>query len=169
MPADPAPREPSGSALGRLLSTYTTTVPSASKGKGYRGPGRKVEDDACLAEEIVNELRGNSAQRQNVLFKSSSVKEREKTVYVLGERPARNKMVPRTKDGRCVKTLKRDTLCSKSRRRVQPVKSYNHYKEYCEDEEREYTCGRKEEDRGDEVMPANTTLGWEGRGFVSWG
>ncbi len=162
-------REPSGSALGRLLATCTTRVSSASKAKGNRGPGKKTEVDACPVQEIVNELRAGSTQKHSVPLKSSSVEERAKTVYVLGERPASNKAVPRTtKDGRCVKTLNRDRLCLKSRRRVQPVEAYNHFKEYCEEEDR-YNLGRKDQDRGDEVMPANTTLTWEGRGFVSWG
>ena len=161
----PVSQESSGSALGRLLATSTTRVSSASKSEGHRGPAKR----ACPVEEIVNELRANSAQRRSVPLKNSSAGERAKTVYVLGERPARNKAVPQTtKDGRCVKTLDRGGLCSKSRRRVQPAEAYNHFKEYCEDGEREYTFGRNDEDRGEEVMPANTPV-WEGRGFASWG
>ena len=169
MSVDGEPREPSGSALGRLLAKCTTKVSSTvPKGVGERRSGwMDLKDPAC-PDDVVNELRANSTHRPSVPLKSR-VEQRSKTVYVLGERLERNKSVPRTKDGRCVKALKINRLCSKSRRRVQPVEAYNHYKEYAEDDEREYARGGEEEERGEEVMPSKSMLAWEARGFVSWG
>lgn len=165
----------SETTLGRLLSTTKVSSTGKARGKGRAKTGRRfnvpkpvvgvgtgnVVDDILLASREPRE-----AQRKGDGLRYGRQK-REKTIYVLGERPARNKAVPRARDG-CTTALQNHQLCAASRRRVQPVHAYNHYQEYCEErEESHYDEAKK--DRGEEVMPSTSAVLWEGRGTVSWG
>jgi hypothetical protein len=161
------------SALGHLLakSKQVERRPKVVR----KDPIESKESD--VRQDIIDELVAGRAQRHeerrpHMTRRNGAsglmTNSKGRVLYVLGERPEKDKAVPSAKKG-CMKKLGRRELCEKSRRRLDSTTcpaSYNHYKEYVE--EVVDNGARSSGDRGPEVFSelGSGGLNWEGMGTM---
>lgn len=113
-----------GSQLKQILSKSVSIV---------RGPSiRKLSEDRVDGPDIVEELMMGGSGKGRVARGQGQSLQGCSRVYVLGERPEKNKSVPRGRNTGCLKQLRKRkislVMMEKNRKRQASV-PYDHYRE----------------------------------------
>lgn len=164
------------SRLKRILHTSVSVVrvPCSSRYDPNRcdpnrcDAGKNEKGRTSVHDDIVQDLLGGRRDHSSQARKDRRVEGRATHVYVLGERPERNKSVPQGRNTGCLKKFRRQKkdLVIAQKKETAPDAMYNHYREryWACDDEHGHDCDPDDEGFGGYVTSGTEV--WEGIGTM---